>query len=125
MFQLKSAVKNKMFRLASLSIQAGSVVLLQSTTSIDSAALAILQTNDRVRIDLKQGLANILISAEEIDSRFKTLAANGGFPIPQSQTPWQEIFRERVTQFDEGMIMKGADKYQKIATSKGVPRHNH
>ena len=100
-------------------------ILNASPEAAANGGLAILQTNDRVRIDLKQGLANILISAEEIDSRFKTLAANGGFPIPQSQTPWQEIFRERVTQFDEGMIMKGADKYQKIATSKGVPRHNH
>jgi dihydroxy-acid dehydratase len=86
--------------------------------------LAILRTDDRVRIDLIKASANILISEEEIAERWKTLEAEGGFRIPESQTPWQEIFREKVTQFDEGMILKGADKYKNIA-AKSVPRNNH
>jgi dihydroxy-acid dehydratase len=86
--------------------------------------LAILQTGDMVRIDLGKASANILISDEEVAERWKTLEANGGFPIPESQTPWQEIYRDRVTQFDEGMILKGADKYQDIA-AKHIPRNNH
>ena len=90
-----------------------------------NGGLAILQTNDMVRIDLKKGTANILISDEEVTERFKKLEAAGGFPIPESQTPWQEIFRERVEQFDQGMIMRGADKYQRIAKTKGIPRDNH
>jgi dihydroxy-acid dehydratase len=87
--------------------------------------LAILRTNDMVRIDLKKGTANILISDDEVTERFKKLEASGGFPIPENQTPWQEIFRERVEQFDQGMIMRGADKYQRIAKTKGIPRDNH
>jgi dihydroxy-acid dehydratase len=86
--------------------------------------LAILKTDDRVRIDLNKATANILISEEELAERWKTLEANGGFKIAESQTPWQEIFREKATQFDEGMILKGADKFQKIA-AKSVPRNNH
>jgi len=86
--------------------------------------LAILCTDDRVRIDLGKATANILISDEEIAERWKALEADGGFGMPDSQTPWQEIFREKVTQFDDGMILKGADAYQKIA-AKSVPRNNH
>lgn len=86
--------------------------------------LAILKTDDQVRIDLNKATANILISEEELATRWKKLEADGGFKIADSQTPWQEIFRERVSQFDEGMILKGADKYQRIA-SKGMPRNNH
>ncbi len=90
-----------------------------------NGGLAILKTNDMVRIDLRKGSANILISEEEVAKRYADLEAAGGFPIPENQTPWQEIFRERVAQFDEGMIMKGAEKYQRIATTKGIPRDNH
>lgn len=86
--------------------------------------LAILRTGDRVRIDLSKASANILISDEELAARHEALQASGGFEIPESQTPWQEIFRDRVTQFDEGMILKGADNYKKVA-AKSVPRNNH
>lgn len=30
-----------------------------------------------------------------------------------------------VDQFDEGMVLKPAVKYQRIAQTKGVPRDNH
>jgi dihydroxy-acid dehydratase len=86
--------------------------------------LAILRTDDKVRIDLNEATANIMISDEEVAERWKALEAAGGFPIPDSQTPWQEIFRERVTQFDEGMILRGADKF-KDAARKSMPRNNH
>jgi dihydroxy-acid dehydratase len=100
-------------------------ILNASPEAAAGGGLAILQTDDKVRIDLRKGEANMLISDLEIARRVDALEAAGGFPIPESQTPWQEIFRDRVTQFDEGMIMRGADKYQKIASTKGVPRHNH
>jgi dihydroxy-acid dehydratase len=87
--------------------------------------LAIIKTNDMVRIDLNEGSANIMITDEEVAERFKQLEADGGYPIPENQTPWQEIFRDRVEQFDQGMIMRGADKYQRIHATKGIPRNNH
>ena len=92
-----------------------------------SKALAELgiKTGDRVRIDLKKGTANILISDEELNERRATLAQNGGFPYPKSQTPWQQIQREMVAQFDEGMVLKPAVQYQRLAQTMGVPRDNH
>ena len=86
--------------------------------------LAILKTDDRVRIDLKKATANIMITEEELENRRTRLEQSGGFPFPPNQTPWQEIFRERVAQFDEGMILKGAENFQNIA-AKGMPRNNH
>jgi dihydroxy-acid dehydratase len=87
--------------------------------------LALLQTGDRVRIDLNKGEANMLVSDEELANRARALKATGGYQYPASQTPWQEIQRGVVDQFDQGMVLKPAVKYQRVATSKGVPRDNH
>ena len=87
--------------------------------------LAIIETGDQVRIDLNKGEANILISDEELTRRRQALADRGGFSIPEHQTPWQEIQRSMVAQFDEGMVLKPAVKYQAVAQSKGLPRDNH
>ena len=51
------------------------------------------------------------------------LEAAGGFRYPASQTPWQEIQRAIVAQFDEGMVLKPAVKYRSVADQ--VPRDNH
>lgn len=87
--------------------------------------LALLRTGDRVRIDLNKGTADILISDEELEARRSALDAAGGYPSPESQTPWQALFREKVEQFDKGMVLKGADAFQNIAATKGLPRDNH
>ncbi|NRG17235.1 dihydroxy-acid dehydratase family protein [Rhizobiales bacterium] len=87
--------------------------------------LALIQTGDRVRIDLRKGTANILISDEELARRRADLEAKGGFPYPESQTPWQEIQRSLVDQFDKGMVLKPAVKYRDVAHTKGIPRDNH
>ncbi|MAA99490.1 MAG: dihydroxy-acid dehydratase [Rhodobacteraceae bacterium] len=87
--------------------------------------LALLKSGDRVRIDLKKGTADILISTDELEERRKALAAAGGFKYPDHQTPWQEIQRALVEQFDEGMVLKGATAYRDIAHTRGIPRHNH
>lgn len=86
--------------------------------------LAVLQTGDRVRIDLKAGSANILISDEELAQRRARLEESGGFQVAESQTPWQEIQRGMVAQFDKGMVLEPAVKYQDVA-HKGLPRDNH
>jgi dihydroxy-acid dehydratase len=87
--------------------------------------LALLKTGDRVRIDLKKGTADILISRDELEARRTALAAAGGFKYPDHQTPWQEIQRALVEQFDKGMVLKGATAYRDIAHTRGIPRHNH
>jgi dihydroxy-acid dehydratase len=100
-------------------------ILNASPEAAAGGGLALLQTGDRVRIDLKKGEANILLPAEELAARRTALAKNGGFPMPASQTPWQEIQRGMVEQFDEGMVLKPAVKYQRVAQTAGTPRDNH
>ncbi len=46
-------------------------------------------------------------------------------PTRRARSPWQEIQRSMVDQLSEGMVLKPAVKYQRIAQSMGVPRDNH
>jgi dihydroxy-acid dehydratase len=87
--------------------------------------LAVLQTGDRVRVDLRRRTANMLVSDEEIAARRERLLAQGGYPYPESQTPWQEIQRRIVGQLDSGAILEGAEEYQRIAQTRGLPRDSH
>ncbi|HEY7758979.1 MAG TPA: dihydroxy-acid dehydratase, partial [Burkholderiales bacterium] len=100
-------------------------ILNASPEAANGGGLAILKTGDRVRIDLNKRSADILISAEEYERRRTTLAQQGGYKIPDHQTPWQEIQRGMVDELSRGMVLKPAVKYQRIAVTKGVPRDNH
>ena len=102
-------------------------ILNASPEAAVGGGLALLQTGDRVRIDLNDRSANILISDQELTSRRKALnekleAGNLDY-VPDHQTPWQEIFRGMVDQFEEGMVLKGATKYRDV--TKIIPRDNH
>jgi dihydroxy-acid dehydratase len=100
-------------------------ILNASPEAAAGGGLALLKTGDRVRIDLNKGTANILISEDELAARRADLEAAGGFKYPKSQTPWQEIQRGCVDQFDQGMVLKPAVKYQRVAQTMGIPRDNH
>ena len=100
-------------------------ILNASPEAAAGGGLALLQTGDPVRIDLKSRTANILISEPELERRRVDLDARGGYPYPASQTPWQEIQRGLIGQMDDGMVLETAVKYQDIANKFGVPRDNH
>ncbi|NTA11899.1 IlvD/Edd family dehydratase [Agrobacterium tumefaciens] len=100
-------------------------ILNASPEAAAGGGLAILQTGDRVRIDVGRGKADILISGEELAKRYETLSAEGGFKFPDHQTPWQEIQRGIVSQMETGAVLEPAVKYQRIAQTKGLPRDNH
>ncbi len=87
--------------------------------------LALLRDGDRVRIDLKRGSADVLISDAELAERRRALTGAGGYRYPASQTPWQEIHRSLVGQFDTGAILEGAETFQRVAQSHGLPRDSH
>ncbi len=87
--------------------------------------LALLRTGDRVRIDLRRGSADMLVDNDELARRRAKLDEAGGYPVPPSHTPWQEIQRGIVTQFDEGMVLRPAVKYRDTSRTHGTPRHNH
>ncbi|WP_457104298.1 IlvD/Edd family dehydratase [Methylobacterium sp. P5_C11] len=100
-------------------------ILNASPEAAAGGGLALLQTGDRIRVDLNLRSADILLPPEELERRRVDLQARGGFPYPASQTPWQEIYRDQVDQLDQGMVLKGAVKFQKVAQASGVPRDNH
>ncbi len=100
-------------------------ILNASPEAASGGNLALLKTGDRVRIDLGKRSANILISDAELDKRRVALKAAGGYKYPDHQTPWQEIQRGMVDELSNGMVLKPAVKYQRIAETKGVPRDNH
>jgi dihydroxy-acid dehydratase len=100
-------------------------ILNASPEAASGGGLALLKTGDRVRIDLSKGTADILISAADYKARQGELEAAGGYKYPDHQTPWQEIQRGIVDELSEGMVLKPAVKYQRIAETKGIPRDNH
>jgi dihydroxy-acid dehydratase len=100
-------------------------VLNASPEAACGGGLALLRTGDTVRIDLRTGEANALLNADELERRRQALDAAGGFPVPDHQTPWQELQRSMVSQLQDGAVLEPAVKYQRIAQSKGLPRHSH
>ena len=100
-------------------------ILNASPEAAAGGGLALLRSGDRVRIDLRQGRVDVLLSDDEITSRRTDLAAAGGYQFPPSQTPWQEIQRGLTTQMGSGAILEGADKFQRIAQTRGLPRDSH
>lgn len=97
-------------------------ILNASPEAADGGGLGLVQSGDMVRIDLNNGTADMLVDDATLDARRAALPARPY--APDSQTPWQELFREKVRPFSEGMVLDGATKYQDIA-HKGLPRDNH
>ena len=94
-------------------------ILNASPESAVGGGLAWLKTGDIIRIDLNKCSADMLVDAAEIEKRKKE-----GVPhYPASQTPWQEIYRNNVSQIDKGAVMEDAVKFQDV--KKDLPRNNH
>jgi dihydroxy-acid dehydratase len=100
-------------------------ILNASPEAAAGGGLSLLKTGDRIRIDLNTSRADVLLSAEELESRRQALAAAGGYAYPASQTPWQEMQRAVQGQMGTGMVLEPAVKYQRIAQTMGIPRDSH
>ncbi|MBA3794028.1 MAG: dihydroxy-acid dehydratase, partial [Rubrobacter sp.] len=95
-------------------------VLNAAPESAAGGGLSWLRTGDRIRIDLNTGRCDALVAEEEIERRKR----EGGVPpVPESRTPWEEIYRDSVGQLDGGGVLEAALKYRKVASE--TPRHNH
>jgi dihydroxyacid dehydratase/phosphogluconate dehydratase len=94
-------------------------ILNASPESAIGGNLAILETGDKLRVDLNQRRVDILISEEEIARRRAALQIE----MPASQTPWQEIQRQHTGQLSDGACLDFAVKYQRVGAD--IPRHNH
>ncbi|WP_170403864.1 IlvD/Edd family dehydratase [Ruegeria arenilitoris] len=99
-------------------------ILNASPEAAEGGGLALVRNGDRLRIDLGKGTADMLVPLEELHERARELEAAGGYSVPSDQSPWQEIFREKVDRLDRGMTLKGADKFRDIAR-QFLPRDNH
>jgi dihydroxy-acid dehydratase len=97
-------------------------ILHASPEAAAGGGLALLRTGDRVRIDLGRRSANILISDEELRHRSDNMSP---LPIPPSQTPWQEIYRQTVSQLETGACVDLATRYVDVIARYGEPRHSH
>ena len=95
-------------------------ILNVSPESAAGGGLAWLRTGDMIRVDLNAATCNALVDQAEIARR---LAEEPAPPIPEHNTPWEELFREKTGQLGEGGVMDFALKYR--GTSKKLPRHNH
>ncbi|WP_181699619.1 IlvD/Edd family dehydratase [Chthonobacter albigriseus] len=94
-------------------------ILNASPEAAVGGGLGLIETGDILRIDLEKGTADALVDPAvwaERKARFKP-------NYPASQTPWQEIHRATVGQFDTGGCMELAVKYRNVA--EAVPRDNH
>jgi xylonate dehydratase len=100
-------------------------ILNASPEAALGGGLALLRTGDRIRIDLGAGTADVLLPDEELTARRRQLDQDGGYPVPPSQTPWQEIQRSMVDQLCDGMVLRPAVAYQRVVQRYGVPRDNH
>lgn len=100
-------------------------ILNASPEAAAGGNLALLQTGDKVRVDLMTNTVNALISDEEMTARRATLEAAGGYQYPKSQTPWQAMQRATVGQMGTGACLEDAVDFQRIAQTMGLPRDNH
>src|SRR5579863_2264298 len=81
--------------------------------------LAILETGDKVRVDLRNRRVDALLSDEEIDRRRKAWKP----PQLKNDSPWQELYRQHVGQLETGACLEFAVPYSNLR--KVVPRHSH
>lgn len=94
-------------------------ILNASPESAAGGGLSWLCTGDVIRIDLNAGRCDALVDEAEIERR--KLA--GSPSIMPSQTPWEELYREKTGQLAEGAVLEMAVKYRR--SSLKAPRHNH
>ena len=94
-------------------------ILNTSPESAVGGGLALLQTDDMIRIDLNLGTLDVLLEDSELQKRRNRLQINK----IEHQTPWQEIYRDTVGQLSSGGIIELAAKYRKIRHT--IPRHSH
>ncbi|MEI4507199.1 IlvD/Edd family dehydratase [Sphingopyxis sp. CCNWLW253] len=100
-------------------------ILNASPEAAGGGGLALLATGDIIRVDLVRRTADMLVDDAELAARRSRLEQAGGYAYPASQTPWQEIQRQLVGQFDSGAALEDATKFQRLAQNAGLPRDSH
>ena len=94
-------------------------ILNASPEAAAGGNLAILETGDKVRVDLRNRRVDVLLSDEEIERRRREWKP----PQLKNDSPWQELYREHVGQLETGACLEFAVPYSDLR--KVVPRHSH
>jgi len=96
-------------------------ILNMSPEAAIGGGIALLKTNDRLRIDLNKRCVNVVVSDEELERRRQQWKPD----YPASQTPWQEMYRKLVGQLSTGGCLEPATLYMRVINDKNLPRHSH
>ena len=83
--------------------------------------IGLIETGDRIRVDLEEGRVDLLVDEDVLERRRREV----GTFAPKNQTPWQEIYREKVGQLDTGAMLELGDSYVDVLATHGNPRHSH
>ena len=94
-------------------------ILNASPESAAGGNLAILQTGDKVKVDLRNRRVDVLLSQDEIERRRDRLDP----VLLRNDSPWQELYRAHVGQLDTGACLDFSVRYRDLR--KTVPRHSH
>ncbi|SES07336.1 dihydroxy-acid dehydratase [Tranquillimonas rosea] len=94
-------------------------ILNASPEAVVGGGLALLQTGDRVRLDLNDSRMDALVKDAEWQARRESWTK----PELHNQTPWQEIYRTHVGQLADGGCLELATAYKRVASD--LPRDNH
>ncbi len=94
-------------------------ILNASPEAAAGGNLAILQTGDMIRVDMRSRRVDLLVSDDEIRSRRERLQPGE----LKNESPWQELYRASVGQLSTGACLEFATKYRDLR--KVVPRHSH
>jgi dihydroxy-acid dehydratase len=94
-------------------------ILNASPEAAIGGGLALIQTGDRVRLDLNKRRLDALVPEAEWEARRAAWTP----AFPPHQTPWEELYRSHVGQLASGGCLEFATGYQRVAQS--LPRDNH
>jgi len=96
-------------------------ILNVSPEAAVGGGLALLQTGDRIRIDLNTRKVDVLLPAGQLEARRRAWTP----PKLNNMTPWEEIYRSLVGQLGHGACLEPATLYLNIIETRGESRNNH
>jgi len=96
-------------------------ILNVSPEAAVGGGLALLETGDRIRIDLNTRRVDVLIPNAELTARRAAWTP----PKLDNKTPWEEIYRSMVGQQGTGACLEPATLYLDVISTRGESRHNH
>jgi dihydroxy-acid dehydratase len=95
-------------------------ILHVSPESAVGGGLSLIETGDKIRVSIPARRVDVMVSDTELDERRRR---KGEIDIVESHTPWEELYRDHVTQLSEGAHFAFATKYRDVADV--WPRHSH